>query len=207
MHSSVKIFVFLIALWIPIETYGEEGSGIRAEQFIEVLSSEALTLATDTTLTSRDRLSKISKLLSEGFDMPWIARFILGRNWRNASQNEREEYSSLFKTILEHSYSRQFTDYSGQKIVILGHKLGRRDYIFVRSRIFDPERSNIHIDVNWRLVPAGNSFKIVDIVIEGVSMAVTQRNEYASVLQRNGNSIPALINAMRKSLAKLEKRR
>ena len=207
MHSSVKIFVFLIALWIPIETYGEEGSGIRAEQFIEVLSSEALTLATDTTLTSRDRLSKISKLLSDGFDMPWIARFILGRNWRNASQNEREEYSSLFKTILEHSYSRQFTDYSGQKIVILGHKLGRRDYIFVRSRIFDPERSNIHIDVNWRLVPAGNSFKIVDIVIEGVSMAVTQRNEYASVLQRNGNSIPALINAMRKSLAKLEKRR
>lgn len=207
MHSSVKIFVFLIALWIPIETYGEEGSGIRAEQFIEVLSSEALTLATDTTLTSRDRLSKISKLLSEGFDMPWIARFILGRNWRNASQNEREEYSSLFKTILEHSYSRQFTDYSGQKIVILGHKLGRRDYIFVRSRIFDPERSNIHIDVNWRLVPAGNSFKIVDIVIEGVSMAVTQRNEYASVLQRNGNSIPALINAMRKSLAKLEKHR
>ena len=207
MHSSVKIFVFLIALWIPIETYGEEGSGIRAEQFIEVLSSEALTLATDTTLTSRDRLSKISKLLSEGFDMPWIARFILGRNWRNASQNEREEYSSLFKTILEHSYSRQFTDYSGQKIVILGHKLGRRDYVFVRSRIFDPERSNIHIDVNWRLVPAGNSFKIVDIVIEGVSMAVTQRNEYASVLQRNGNSIPALINAMRKSLAKLEKRR
>jgi phospholipid transport system substrate-binding protein len=89
----------------------------------------------------------------------------------------------------------------------LGHKLGGRDYIFVRSRIFDPERSNIHIDVNWRLVPAGNSFKIVDIVIEGVSMAVTQRNEYASVLQRNGNSIPALINAMRKSLAKLEKRR
>lgn len=207
MHLSVKIFVFLIALWIPIETYGEEGSGIRAEQFIEVLSSEALTLATDTTLTSKDRLSKISKLLSEGFDMPWIARFVLGRNWRNASQNEREEYSSLFKTILEHSYSRQFTDYSGQKILILGHKLGRRDYIFVRSRIFDPERSNIHIDVNWRLVPAGNSFKIVDIVIEGVSMAVTQRNEYASVLQRNGNSIPALINAMRKSLAKLEKRR
>ena len=207
MHLSVKIFVFLIALWIPIETYGEEGSGIRAEQFIEVLSSEALTLATDTTLTSRDRLSKISKLLSEGFDMPWIARFVLGRNWRNASQNEREDYSSLFKTILEHSYSRQFTDYSGQKILILGHKLGRRDYIFVRSRIFDPERSNIHIDVNWRLVPAGNSFKIVDIVIEGVSMAVTQRNEYASVLQRNGNSIPALINAMRKSLAKLEKRR
>ena len=207
MHSSVKIFVFLIALWIPIETYGEEGSGIRAEQFIEVLSSEALTLATDTTLTSKDRLSKISKLLSEGFDMPWIARFVLGRNWRNASQNEREDYPRLFKTILEHSYSRQFTDYSGQKILILGHKLGRRDYIFVRSRIFDPVRSNIHIDVNWRLVPAGNSFKIVDIVIEGVSMAVTQRNEYASVLQRNGNSIPALINAMRKSLAKLEKHR
>ena len=207
MRSFIKVLVFLIAFWLPIKTYGEESSGIRAEQFIRVLSSEALALATDKTLTSRNRLSKISGLLSEGFDMPWIAQFVLGRNWRNASQSEREEYSTLFKAILEHSYSRQFTDYSGQKILILGHKLGNRNYMFVLSRIFDPERSNIDIDVNWRLVATDNSFKIVDIVIEGVSMAVTQRNEYASVLQRNGNSIPALINAMRKSLTKLEKRK
>lgn len=207
MQPSIKILLFLIAFWLPVKTYGEASSGARAEQFIRVLSSEALALATDKTLTSRDRLAKISGLLSEGFDMPWIAQFVLGRNWRNASQSEREEYSSLFKAILEHSYSRQFTDYSGQKILILGHKLGSRNYMFVRSRIFDPERSNIDINVNWRLVPAGNSFKIVDIVIEGVSMAVTQRNEYASVLQRNGDSIPALINAMRKSLTKFEKRK
>ncbi len=74
------------------------------------------------------------------------------------------------------------------------------------SRIYDPDQSNINISVNWRLVPDGNSFKIVDVVIEGVSMGVTQRNEYASVLQRNGNSISALIKAMRQSLAMLEKR-
>ena len=92
------------------------------------------------------------------------------------------------------------------KISVLGHKIGKRKYIFVLSRIYDPDQSNINISVNWRLVPDGNSFKIVDVVIEGVSMGVTQRNEYASVLQRNGNSISALIKAMRQSLAMLEKR-
>ena len=206
MQSRLKILVFFFILWLPLSAYGDDQSGVRAERFIDILSSEALKLATNTSLSSSDRRREIAKLLNQGFDMPWIARFVLGRNWRLASPQQRKEYLNLFQAIIEHTYSRQFTDYSGQKINVIGHKIGKRKYIFVLSRIYDPNQSNINISVNWRLVPDGNSFKIVDVVIEGVSMGVTQRNEYASVLQRNGNSISALIKAMRQSLAQLEKR-
>ena len=204
MRSQLKILVFFAILWLPLPAYGDNQSGVRAERFIDILSTEALKLATNKSLSSSDRRQAIAKILNQGFDMLWIARFVLGRNWRLANPKQRKEYLDLFRAIVEHTYSRQFTDYSGQKISVVGHKIGKRKYIFVLSRIYDPNQSNINISVNWRLVPDGNSFKIVDVVIEGVSMGVTQRNEYASVLQRNGNSISALIEAMRQSLAKLE---
>ena len=206
MLSRLKILVFLPILWVPLPAYSDDDPGVRAERFIHILSTEALKLATNTSLSSSDRRQAIAKILNQGFDMAWIARFVLGRNWRLANAKQRKEYLDLFQAIIEHTYSRQFTDYSGQKISVVGHKIGKRKYIFVLSRIYDPNQSNVNISVNWRLVPDGNSFRIVDVVIEGVSMGVTQRNEYASVLQRNGNSISALIKAMRQSLAKLEKR-
>ena len=206
MLSRLKILVFLPILWVPLPAYSDDDPGVRAERFIHILSTEALKLATNTSLSSSDRRQAIAKILNQGFDMPWIARFVLGRNWRRANPKQRKEYLDLFQAIIEHTYSRQFTDYSGQKISVVGHKIGKRKYVFVLSRIYDPNQSNINISVNWRLIPDGSSFKIVDVVIEGVSMGVTQRNEYASVLQRNGNSISALIEAMRQSLAKLEKR-
>ena len=206
MRSQLKILFFVVTFWLPIPAHSSDEVGVRAERFIDTLSSAALKLATNTSLSSSERRKEIASILNQGFDMPWIARFVLGRNWRLATSQQRSDYLSLFQAIVEHTYSRQFTDYSGQKISVVGHKIGKRKYIFVLSRIYDPNKSNINISVNWRLVPDGNSFKIVDVVIEGVSMGVTQRNEYASVLQRNGNSISALIKAMRQSLANLEKR-
>ena len=206
MQRQLKILFFVVTLGLPLPAHSSDEVGVRAERFIDTLSSAALKLATNTSLSSSERRQEIANILNQGFDMPWIARFVLGRNWRLATPEQRSDYLNLFQAIVEHTYSRQFTDYSGQKISVLGHKIGKRKYIFVLSRIYDPDQSNINISVNWRLVPDGNSFKIVDVVIEGVSMGVTQRNEYASVLQRNGNSISALIKAMRQSLAMLEKR-
>ena len=206
MQRQLKILYFVVTLGLPLPAHSSDEVGVRAERFIDTLSSAALKLATNTSLSSSERRQGIANILNQGFDMPWIARFVLGRNWRLATPEQRSDYLNLFQAIVEHTYSRQFTDYSGQKVSILGHKIGKRKYIFVRSRIYDPKRSNININVNWRLIPNGNSFKIIDVVIEGVSMGVTQRNEYASVLQRNGNSISALIKAMRESLTKLEKR-
>ena len=206
MQRQLKILFFVVTLGLPLPAHRSDEVGVRAERFIDTLSSAAVKLATNTSLSSSERRQEIANILNQGFDMPWIARFVLGRNWRLATPEQRSDYLNLFQAIVEHTYSRQFTDYSGQKVSILGHKIGQRKYIFVRSRIYDPKRSNININVNWRLIPNGNSFKIIDVVIEGVSMGVTQRNEYASVLQRNGNSISALIKAMRESLTKLEKR-
>ena len=107
MQSRLQILLFFAILWLPLPAYSVDETGLRAERFIDILSSEALKLATNTALSSGDRRQEIAKILNQGFDMPWIARFVLGRNWRLANPQQRKEYLNLFQAIVEHTYSRQ----------------------------------------------------------------------------------------------------
>lgn len=177
--------------------------GKRAEGFINTLSSKAIALVSNKEIDVDAKRMGFSSLLSDGFDMRWIGQFVLGRNWNLATLEQRTEYLELFEKIIVYTYSKRFNDYSGQQVQVTGHQLGKRQYVFVMSRIFDPARAGTNINVTWRLLPSDQSFKIVDVVIEGVSMGVSQRNEYNSVIQRNGGKIAALIEAMRENLAKL----
>ena len=115
----------------------------------------------------------------------------------------KRQYLRLFKNLVELTYSKRFIDYSQQKIVVSGHKLGKRKFIFVESQLADPKNPKANINIVWRLVPKGNSFKIVDVVIAGISMAITQRNEYSAVIKRNNGSFGSLLAAMKVQIKKL----
>ncbi|MDA0341400.1 MAG: ABC transporter substrate-binding protein [Proteobacteria bacterium] len=180
-----------------------KSEGPRAETFINTLSTKAIALVSDKVASSDTKRQGFAELLKQGFDMDWIGQFVLGRNWNIATPEQRVEYLQLFEEIIVYTYSKRFNDYSGQQVRVDDHQLGKRRYVFVKSRIFDPARAGSGINVTWRLLPKTESFKIVDVVIEGVSMGITQRNEYNSVIQRNGGKIDALVEAMRDNLENL----
>ena len=177
--------------------------GPRAESFINTLSIKAIALVSDKVASSEFKRQGFAELLKQSFDMDWIGQFVLGRNWNFATPEQRTKYLRLFEEIIVYTYTKRFNDYSGHQVRVGGHQLGRRHYIFVKSRIFEPARAGSGINVTWRLLPKAESFKIVDVVIEGVSMGITQRNEYNSVIQRNGGKIDALVEAMRENLETL----
>tara|TARA_B100001123_G_scaffold398586_1_gene482786 strand:+ start:266 stop:889 length:624 start_codon:yes stop_codon:yes gene_type:complete len=202
--SRLRAFLFLLLVTAaPAGAAAAANDGERAETFINRLSSQALEIVTNREMNREVRRKKFAELLNRDFDMAWIGQFVLGRNWNLATPEQRKEYLSLFANIIVYTYSKRFDDYNGQKIRVTGHQMGKRKYVFVKSQIFDPERSSSTINVIWRLLPRQGSYKIVDVVIEGISMGVTQRNEYNSVIQRAGGKIDALIDAMRQNLDKL----
>ena len=131
--------------------------------------------------------------------MPGIGRFLLGRYWRTATEAEQEAYLKAFTDNMVYTYSRRFDEYGGQKLVIDGTREDGR-FDIVSSRIVSPSSSE-EFRLEWRVIEDGSSFKIVDIVIEGVSMSVTQRQEYASVIQNNGGKVQALIDALTRQMA------
>ncbi len=177
--------------------------GKHAEDFINSLSSQVAELNQNRSLDNTARQQKFMKLVEMGFDLPWIAKFVVGRPWKTASPDQQKEYLSLFKNLVELTYSKRFIDYSKQKIIVSGHKLGKRKFIFVESQLADPKNPKTNVNIVWRLIQKGNSFKIVDVVIAGISMAITQRNEYSAVIKRNNGSFDSLLAAMKVQIKKL----
>jgi phospholipid transport system substrate-binding protein len=176
----------------------------RAITFIEQMSGSALKLVANKEMATDDRRSEFASLLDANFDMDRIGRFVLGRYWRLATPEQRSAYLGLFQESIVQTYSHRFDDYSGQKFRVLGRREAKSKFIFINSEIFDPTRPGANVNVLWRVLPTGDSFRVVDVVIEGISMSVTQRNEYASVIQRNGGKVDALIDALRKNLKKMK---
>lgn len=141
------------------------------------------------------RVARFRQLFSQDFDVPGIARFVLGRYWRLATPAQQQEFVRVFTDYIAIAYSERLSEYSGEKLRVTGSRPGP-DGALVSSEIVRPNgQPPAHVE--WVLTPQGGTYKISDVIVEGVSMAVTQRSEFASVIQRNGGQVQGLITALR----------
>ena len=141
------------------------------------------------------RVARFRQLFSEDFDVPGIARFVLGRYWRVATEPQQQEFVKLFADYIALAYSNRLAEYSGETLHVTGTRPAP-DGSVVSSEIVRPNGAP-PAKVDWVLTPHDGAYKISDVVVEGVSMAVTQRSEFASVIQRNGGQVQGLITALR----------
>ena len=186
-----------LALVAYLLTSGGAARAADAEaiDFIQTLGDEFVSVLADKELPAERRLEEFRRLFIEGFDVRTISRFALGRYWRRASKNQRQEYGRLFSDYIVNTYSDRLGQYSGEKIVVgKTRNDAKRDRI-VSSKIVRPKGKPVRLD--WRLRRRGEGFKIVDVIIEGVSMAITQRDAFASVIRRGGGKVESLLEELR----------
>lgn len=199
MGSIIRAFVLILLVAGPV---AQARAAADAGAFVGEFADKAIALVSESGVSQAERREEFGALVQTYFDMPGIGRFLLGRYWRTASEAEQEAYLKAFTENMVYTYSRRFDEYGGQKLVIDGTREDGR-FDIVSSRIVSPN-SNEEFRLEWRVIEDGSSFKIVDIVIEGVSMSVTQRQEYASVIQNNGGKVQALIDALNRQMAGLK---
>ena len=165
-----------------------------ASAFIQDLGKDAIKELADPAIPRSEREARFRRLLVDRFDMAAISKFVLGRHWRSTNEAQRAEFQRLFVDFMVGSYSSRFGDYLGEGVKVTGSGAGDGGTILVRSRIDMPSAEDIRVD--WRLRRAGDTFAIVDIIVEGASMEVTQRSAFASMIQ-DGRGIDGLIEALR----------
>jgi phospholipid transport system substrate-binding protein len=146
------------------------------------------------------RQERFRELFQADFDCPGIARFVLGRYWRNASEEEQQEFVKLFGDYVVFVYTARLSNFGGEAFKIRGSR-SDGDGVLVSTDITNPGGTS-PLRIDWRLVSDDGSFKINDLIVEGVSMMVTQRSEFASVVQRNGGQVRGLIAMMREKTAR-----
>jgi phospholipid transport system substrate-binding protein len=130
-------------------------------------------------------------VLDEGTDLSLLGRLVLGRCWRDASPGQRSEYLQLFRRYMLHAFIQRLRQYAGTDMshpgerfqIIASRPVGERD-ILVQSRVAPPTSQPLRVD--WRLRERPGEPVIIDLIVEGISLLVTQRSEFAAVLERGG---------------------
>src|SRR6202047_3288905 len=145
------------------------------------------------------REARFRQLFHEDFDCPGIARFVLGRYWRSASQEEQQEFVKLFEDYVVFVYTGGQSNFGGEALKVRGSR-SDGDGVIVSTDVISPGAAS-PMKIDWRLVTDNGSYKISDVIVEGISMMTTQRSEFASVVQRNGGQVRGLIAMMREKTA------
>jgi phospholipid transport system substrate-binding protein len=150
-----------------------------------------------------EKRQRLLPFLDRTVDVNGVARFCLGRFWQAATPEQRAEYLRLFRFVLANGVAGRLGDYQqGTTTVATGRPEVREDGISVPTTV--TRGSNLPNRVTWLVVPTGDGFRIADVTAEGVSLRLTQRQDYASYLSRNGGDVGALIRAMAAQVAQLQ---
>ncbi len=168
----------------------------NAKRFISEIADKGIGIIDNAKISDEARKKQFRDLLRKNFDMKTIARFALGRYWRTTPKAEQKEYLKLFENMIVDVYSKRFGEYSGLKLeVVDARETGKSDAIV--SSVIIP-KSGQKIDVDWRVRKKKNGdLKVIDVMIEGVSMSLTQRSDFASVIQRGGGKTEVLLAYLR----------
>jgi phospholipid transport system substrate-binding protein len=140
----------------------------------------------------------MTRILNDAVDVDGIARFCLGRFWRTATPAQQTEYVQLFHQVLVNNITAKLGEYQGVSFT-MGRSRMDGDNGVVSTTVTRP--NNPATAVDWIVSDPASTPKVIDVVAEGTSLRLTQRQDYASYLTHNGNSVDALIAAMKKQLA------
>ncbi len=196
------VVVVVMAPWVWRSDVSAAETGQAAEQFVIELSNLALSIAGDASMSRDMRHERYGQILDRDFDLKWISRFVLGRYWRRLSEADRKHYQALFRDLVIHTYAQRFTSHSHYAVEVIGHGFSKQGHIMVETRASDGSMAPISLD--WRLMNNGDGFKVIDLVIAGISLGITQRNEYASVIRSNGGRVEVLLTEMQRQIEGLD---
>ena len=173
----------------------------EARRFIDELAERASTVLADKNVSASERTSRFRAMFTESFNVPEVARFVLGRYWGKATPEQREEYLQLFEKLIIGTWAPRFAEYNRESFNITSARVVGEESALVASTLTVGTSEPFRVD--WRVGRLDQTYKILDIVVEGISMKVTHRSEFGSVIRRNGG-LEGLLQALRKKTAALK---
>ena len=194
--ASVLIAVALVVGAPGRAHAGEFEEG--AKNFIKAMTEDAISMLTVKDIKRFERARRFRTLMNKNFAIKGIAKFVLGRYWRKASEEQQEEYLRLFEDLMVVTYSYRFEKYSGEKLLIKGAEIRSEKDAIVHTTMVKANNATKPLKVAWRVRGKGETFTIIDVMVEGISLIMTQKSEFASFIKQNGGKLDALLKELKK---------
>jgi len=193
--AAVPAALMLPAVLTP--TASASPASDRATTFITTAGSKFVA-AINGTGTLEQRRQVLGGIVDDAVDVNGVARFCLGRFWRTATPVQQQQYLGLFRNALVVNIASRIGEYQGVRFIV-GATQDRDVGELVSTVIERP--NNPPVNVQWVVANAGTDPKVVDVIAEGTSLRITQRDDYASFLTQHGDNIDGLLDAIRHQLS------
>ena len=162
------------------------------ENFVTSFANSAISILSSDSLSDAERTSSFTELVMSSIDLNLISKFVLSKAWKNASDEQKEEYLIAFKDYFVNSYANKLDQYTGEIVDVIGSQEAGK-YVIVESNIIREGTDTLKINLKWRLLNKDNQIKIIDLNIEGISLVIAQREEFQSFLANNDYDLDKLI--------------
>jgi len=175
----------------------------EASAFIVQLGQQATATMTNRALSSADRVQRFGVIVDRDFDVPKIAQFVLGRYWQTATSIERDDFTTVFRGYMIQIYSDNFANYRGDTFRVIDQRVTSDTTTAIRTAITEIVTGQ-PMAIEWRVMKKPEGYKVYDLNVGGVSLALAQQQEFAAAIQRNGGQVSILIKMMRSKLTQME---
>jgi phospholipid transport system substrate-binding protein len=196
---AAAAIVFLVIAGITPHGAKADGS---AKAFVQEVSDTAIAELTKPGISDTYRVKRMRKLLIDTFDAQQVAKFVLGLYSRRATPAEFNEFLKLYEIYVAHNYAGLFKQYNGQRVEIKRERVQTSGEVAVFGVIHQPSGPAIKLEM--RVHKVGSTYKALDLKLEGISMPLTHRKQFASVIAQRGNKVSALNRALKKATDRFE---
>ena len=169
--------------------------------FVQELIDDAVKSLSDKSLTQKEKNDAIEKIALENVDIKALGLYTLGNIRKDLDENTMNKYQELFQKYFLKSLTSRLTDYSSQKFEVFDSEQKSSNYTIVNSKIAESLKSP-EIKIDWRIYTKNPQKPLIrDLVVEGLSLARTQKEEFASILNSNNNDVNVLINKLQEFIS------
>ena len=192
--SYFRNFLILAFFFIPTHTFSDEKIE-QSKYFVENLGKQVVEKVSNVNLSESERIVNFRNLYLDSFDNYYISRFVLGQYWKRLDSNMRKQFVESFNDYIVTTYAPKFKGWEGTFKAV--DSLLENNYYNVKMNVLNKDGPTLKF--MWKIyLDKNKNFKILDVNIDGVSMLVTQRAEFMSVIKNNPRGVIGLIEAMEK---------
>ncbi len=184
---------------------GARARDAQAEAFVDPNARRVLGVLNDRRTSVEQRHQAFRVLIGELVDWPRLTHFVLGKYARTATPDQLARFTAAYRTYAEGVYQRRIDDYRANKAVVTGSQVRKPGDVIVVTAFTGAENSQ-PIDLAWRVLGGGSNWKIVDVQVKGVWLAITQQQDFISTIDNHGGNVDVLINQLVADGAKQQQR-
>ncbi len=193
----MKKFIFYISLTFLINYNYLFAYSSQPKLFISELVNDVVLVLSEAGLSVKDKNQKIEEIAKKNVDIPALGLYTLGSVRKTLNDEKLNEYNDLFSKYFLKSLTSRLSEYSSQKFEIIDEEQKSTNYTIVNSKIASSDK-NPEIKISWRVYTKNPEKPLIrDLIVEGLSLAKTQKEEFASILNSNNNDINALLDKLK----------